>query len=196
MPSDMLSTARPTPLRLAGFLALAAGAALAGIGAARDWAIVGFPEDVEGAADVAFRGTDIWEGKVVLLVAVAALLATLALRLAQAEAFRRSVAILLVAFGLVSVVLPIVDAVRATDRFGGGENVDRFAERLAAELELPVEVVRDQLAELIGDTLRVDVAAGLWMAAAGGLLLTLGGALSLAYVRRGATSRASAAERP
>jgi hypothetical protein len=194
MPPEILSTARPTTLRLAGFLALAAGATLAGIGAARDWAIVGFPQDVEGAADVAFRGTDVWEGKVVLLLAVAALLATLALRLAQAAPFRRSVAILLVAFGIVSLVLPVVDAARATDRFGGGDNVDRFAERLAAELELPVDVVREQLAELIDASLRVDLGAGLWMAAAGGLLLVVGGGLSLAYVRRGAIAGRSAAQ--
>jgi hypothetical protein len=84
------------------------------------------------------------------------------------------------------VALPLIDAVRATDRFGGGENVDRFAERLAAELELPTDVVREQLAELIGDALRVDVAGGIWVAAAGGLLLVAGGILSLAYVRRGA----------
>jgi hypothetical protein len=194
MPSEVLSTARPTPLRLAGFLALAAGAALAGIGATRAWAIVGFPDDLEGAADVTFRGTDVWEGKVVLLMAVAALLSTLMLRLARAPSIRRALCLLLVAFGIVSVALPVIDAVRATDRFGGGENVDRFAERLAAQLELPTDVVRDQLAELIGDALRVEVGGGIWVAAAGGLLLAAGGLLSLAYVRRGASPRVPNAE--
>lgn len=184
MPSELRSTARPTPLRLVGFLCLAAGALLAGVGAARDWAIVGFPQDLEGAADVPFRGTDVWEGKAVLLIAVAALLETMALRLAQSLPFRRTVATLLVLFGLACLVLPVTDAVRAPERFGGGESTDRFAERLAAELELPVDVVLAQLGEQISDSLRVEIAAGLWVTAAGGLLLTVGGALSLAELRR------------
>ncbi|HEX6231021.1 MAG TPA: hypothetical protein VF029_04865 [Actinomycetota bacterium] len=182
---ELLSTARPTPLRLAGFLLLAGGAVAAGIGATREWAIVGFPQDEAGAADVPFRGTDVWEGKAVLLVAVAALVCLLALRLAQRASTRKALAVLLIAFGLAVATLPAIDALRSTDRFGGGEGLDRMVSVFAARLELPEEVVRQQLEAQHGAALRVDVAAGLWLSATGGLLLILGGALSLAWASRG-----------
>jgi hypothetical protein len=182
---EVLSTARPTPLRLAGFFCLAAGAIAAGIGATRDWAVVGFPQDEIGAADVAFRGTDVWEGKAVLLVAVAALLAMLALRLAQGKATRKALAVLLIAIGVVVAALPLADALRARERFGGGGGLDRMASVLAPRLDLPEDVVRRQLEEQHGASLRVDVAAGLWLSAVGGLLLACGGVLSLVWASRG-----------
>lgn len=181
---EVLSTARPTPLRLAGFLALAAGAVVAGIGATRDWAIVGFPEDRTGAVDVSYRGTDVWEGKVVLLVAVGALLAMLAIRLASAASTRSLIAGLLILFGLVCAALPLVDAARAADRFGGGGGLDRIAESLALERDLPEDEVRELLERRFGEALRVDVEAGLWSSAAGGVLLVAGGALSVAWASR------------
>lgn len=184
---EALSTARPTPLRLAGFLALAAGAAAAGFGAVREWAVVGFPQDAAGAADVAFRGTDVWEGKVAFLVAVTALVVMVTLRLVAAAPTRRALAVLLLALGLAVLVLPFADAVRATERFGGGEGLDRVATALAAELELPEDLVRAQLEEQFGAALRVDVKPGLWISASGGLLLAGGGALSLAWASRSRT---------
>ncbi|HZD18694.1 MAG TPA: hypothetical protein VE669_11185, partial [Actinomycetota bacterium] len=134
---EVLSTARPTPLRLAGFLAIVLGAAAAAFGATRDWAVIGFPQDRTGAADVVFRGIDVWEGKTVLLVAIAALIAMIALRLVRVAGTRKLVATLLIAFGLLAGALPLADAVRATDRFGGGEGLERMVTGLAAELELP-----------------------------------------------------------
>lgn len=182
---EVLSTARPTPLRLAGFLCLASGAIAAGIGATRDWAVVGFPQDEAGAADVAFRGTDVWEGKAVLLVAVTALLAMLALRLSQGRATRKALAVLLIAIGVVVAALPFADALRSRERFGGGGGLDRMASVLAPRLDLPEDVVRRQLEEQYGASLRVEVAAGLWLSAAGGLLLACGGVLSLVWASRG-----------
>src|SRR3990170_910539 len=178
---EALSTTHPTPLRFAGFLALAAGALAAGFGAARDWALVGFPQDESGATDVPFHGTDVWEGKAVLLMAVAALVVMLALRLVQATSTRRALAVLLLAFGLAVVALPLADAFRATERFGGGEGLDRIAAGLASELQLPEDVVRAQLEEQFGAALRGDVRPGLWLSAIGGLMLAAGGTLSLAW---------------
>lgn len=181
---ELLSTARPTPVRLAGFLALSVGAVAAGAGAVRDWAVVGFPEDAAGAADVSFRGTDVWEGKVALLLAVGALVAMLALRLAQTAATRKAIAALLIAFGLTATALPLADAARAEDRFGGVGGLDRIARGLAARLDLPEDVVREQLEERFEALLRVEVRPGLWVSSAGGLLIALGGGLSLAWAVR------------
>ena len=184
MPSEILSTVRPTRLRLAGFLCLAWGAVLSGIGATREWAVVGFPGDEQGAVDVSWKGTDAWEGKVVLLCAVVALMALLAIRLTRSHGARRALAILLVVLGLACAILPILDGVRAKDRFGGRNGVDRMTQVLSAELELPEDVVRKQLADQFELQLRVAVGPGLWLSAIGGVLLVAGGALSLLWIRQ------------
>lgn len=181
---NALSTEAPDRLRLAGFLTLAAGALAAGIGATRDWVIVGFPQDEAGSTDVPFRGTDVWEGKAVLLIAVAALLCLLAIRLVQTSATRKAIAVLVIALGVLAAALPLADALRARDRFGGGEGLDQIASGLATQLELPEDVVRAQLEEQFGAFLQVDVQPGLWLSAFGGLLIACGGALSLVWARR------------
>jgi hypothetical protein len=193
MSREILSTARPTKLRLAGFLCLAVGAVAAGYGATADWVTIGFPADIERAVDVTVRGTDVWEGKVVLFGSVAALLAMLAMRLARSDAVGRSLAVALIVIGLAAVALPLWDAVRAEERFGGGEGVDLLAERLAAQLELPESVVREQLREEFQRALRVEVERGIWITAAGGTLLATGGALSFAWVRRRGRGRSGPA---
>lgn len=178
------STEPPDRLRLAGFLTLAAGTVAAGVGASRAWVVVGFPQDEEGAIDVPLHGTDVWEGKIVLLIAVASLLGLLAMRLVQARATRRAIAVALVVAGIVAAALPFADAVRARDRFGGGEGLDQIAVGLAEQLELPEDVVRAQLEEQFGAALRVDLQPGLWLSVLGGLLIACGGALSLAWASR------------
>jgi hypothetical protein len=184
MRAEVLSTARPSGLRLAGFLCLAAGALAAGAGAARSWAAVGFPGDELGTADVPWHGTDVWEGKVVLFAAVVALLATLWIRLSASDANRRSLAAFLVVLGLAAAALPLVDAARAPERFGGPAGIDRWVAWTSAEVGLPERVVREQLVDLVAQGTRVDLEPGIWMSSAGGLLLVAGGVLSLAWVRR------------
>lgn len=194
MSREILSTARPTKLRLAGFLCLAVGAVAAGYGATADWVTIGFPADIERVVDVTVRGTDVWEGKVVFLGAVAALMAMLAMRLSRSQAVGRSLAVALMLVGLVGIALPVLDAVRAEDRFGGGEGVDLLAEQLAAQLELPEDVVREQLREEFQRALRVEVERGIWVSAGGGILLVIGGALSFEWVRRRSGERLGTAD--
>lgn len=184
MASGITSTARPTGLRLAGTVCVALGAVVAGVGATREWAAIGFTADVERAADVSVHGIDVWEGKVVLFAAVAALLVLLAMRVAGSTGTRRALAIALIALGALCVALPVVDAVRAEDRFGGVEGVDRLARTLSVQLGLPEEVVRERLSDLLEQDLRVEIAQGLWVTVAGGVLLVAGGVLGLAWVRR------------
>ncbi len=145
MSREITSTARPSGLRLAGFLCLAAGAVVAGVASTMRWAVIGFPGDASGANDVPVHGTDIWEGKVVLLSVIVVLVATLAMRLTASDAARRGLALLLVALGIVCAVLPALTALRAEDRLGGAQGLDRVARSLAAELGLPEDVVRGQL---------------------------------------------------
>lgn len=184
MRREILSTARPSALRLAGFLCLAAGAVIVGATSTMRWVVLGFPGDTQGTADVPVHGTDVWEGKVVLFSAVLALVALLAIRLAGPGPARRVIALLLVALGIVCAVLPALDAVRAAERFGGGEGLDRIAHSLAGQAGLPEDVVRRQLAAEFRRQLRVDVGPAPWATAAGGVLLVAGGALSVAWSRR------------
>jgi hypothetical protein len=183
MGHELMSTNRPSGLRIAGFFFLAFGATAAGIGATREWAAVGFPADALGVADVSVRGTDVWEGKVVLLSSAVALVALVAMRISRSTSTRVALGWLLVAVGVVCVVLPALAAVRAEDRFGGANGVDRMAEALAADLELPEDVIREQLAEQFDRALRVDVGPGLWLTVLGGALVIVGGVLGLRWAR-------------
>jgi len=183
MSSEIASTARPTGLRLAGTACVALGAIAAGVGATREWAAIGFTADVERAADVSVHGIDVWEGKVVLFAAVASLLVMLAMRVSGSASTRRGLAIALIILGALCVTLPVAGAIRARDRFGGVEGADRMARTLSLQLGLPEEVVRERLSELLDQDLRVEISPGLWITAAGGVLLVAGGMLGLAWVR-------------
>jgi hypothetical protein len=183
MASEITSTARPTGLRLAGTACVALGAIAAGVGATREWAAIGFTADVEHAADVSVHGIDVWEGKVVLFAAVASLLVMLAMRISGSRRTRRGLAIALIVLGALCVWLPVADALRAKDRFGGVEGDDRLTRTLSVQLGLPEEVVRERLSELLDEDLRVEISPGLWITAAGGVLLVAGGLLGLAWVR-------------
>jgi len=184
MASGITSTARPTGLRLAGTACVALGAIAAGLGATREWATIGFTADVQHAADVSVHGIDVWEGKVVLFAAVAALLVMLAMRISGSRGTRRGLAIALIVLGALCVALPVADAVRAKDRFGGVEGVDRIAKTLSVQLGLTDDLVRERLKDLLAEDLRVEISAGLWITVAGGVLLFASGVLGLVWVRR------------
>jgi len=179
--SGIASTARPTGLRLAGFVCVALGAVLAGVGATREWMAVGFTSDTQHAADLSVHGIDVWEGKVVLFAAAAALLVLLAMRISGSAGTRRGLAVVLIVLGALCIALPVVDAVRARDRFAGGEGLERFVSSLSVKLGLPEDVIRQQLSEQLDKELRVEVSAGLWITVVGGVLLVTGGGLSLAW---------------
>ncbi len=185
MRQRLRSAARPSPIRVLGFLALATGAVLVGVGATREWASVGFVGDVERAADVSVHGTDVWEGQVLLLAAASALFALIAMRLAGTPAVRRAIAIGLVGLGIAAAAIALSTAMRPEARFGGVEGVDRLAAHIARELGQPEDVVRKQLREQFAAQLRVDVGSGTWLAAAGGAALAAGGLLSVVWARRG-----------
>jgi hypothetical protein len=184
MGSEITSTGRPTLLRLAGTACVALGAIVAGVGATREWAAIGFTADVEHAADVSVHGIDVWEGKVVLFAAVSSLLVLLAMRISGSRSTRRGLAVALIVLGALCVALPVADAVRAKNRFGGVEGDDRLTRTLSVRLGLPEEVVGERLADLLDQDLRVEISPGLWITAAGGVLLIAGGVLGLRWVRR------------
>jgi hypothetical protein len=191
--SEIASTARPTGLRIAGFVCVALGAVLAGVGATREWATVGFAGDTEHQLDVPWNGIDGWEGKVVLLAATSALIVMIAMGISGSESTRRALAMGLILLGLLCIALPVSDAIRAESRFGGVEGVDKLTKSVAIKTGFTEEIARQQLEELIDRGLRVEVSPGLWLTVAGGVLLAAGGGLSLAWSGKGASGSVEAA---
>jgi hypothetical protein len=181
MPSQILSTTRPSPLRLWGFVCVALGGLALGLGALSTWATVSFPgTDVEGM----FKGVDTWEGLVVLLAALVALVGAVAVRLLASPRARRAVAVAILVLSLGAIAVALSTALRAEARYGGGEGLDRIAANVAAQLNLPVDEVRAQLEQEYEAQRRVDIGAGVWLAVAGGTLAAVGAVLTLAWISR------------
>ena len=196
MPPEIVSTARPTGLRLLGFLAVVVGAVLVGIGATMTWATVGFPNDNAHALDVPAKGIDVWEGIVALAVAAIALVALVAIRVVASARARAVLAWAIGAGGLLVAVLAGYDLATARDRFGGKPGLTQIARRIAIQQGQPVDRIRALLEANFGHALRVDAGAGLWMTLAGGVVLIVAGALSLAWARARTTGVAVEPDEP
>jgi len=188
MSAELRSTARPTPLRLWGFLLTTCGALLLGIGCTQDWAVLGFPGD-GGALDVPVKGVDIWEGLVALAASILALVGTLGLRLLRSRDARRALALTVVSLGALAMALALAVAMRADARFAGDDGVEPVAASLAERLGIPVEEARSRLLEELDLALEVTLGPGLWLTMAGGLLVVVGGSLSLAWAKDAAPPR-------
>jgi len=184
--SEILSTARPSRLRVAGFVAMAGGGLLLGLGALMEWVVLSFPAEIDptGISGAPVRGTDVWEGKVVLGAAIVILIGTVATRLVAATASRRPMAVAIAVTGLAAAAIATPATVSADVRFVATDGLDAFAEAIADDLGLPVEQVREELEEQFRDTLEVDRGIGLWLTSAGGVVSAVGGFLTLRWLRR------------
>jgi hypothetical protein len=174
---ELTSTARPTRLRLAGFLALTLGGASIALGSLLDWATV-------RPFQTPTPGIDVWEGKVTLALGIAVLVGMIVMRVLSAPGARTAVAVAIIALGLAAIVLAGIDAARAQDRFSGSGQRDRIARELAGQLDLPYEQVRAQIERQFDLRFSVGLEIGIWLVPAGGLAAAAGGALSVAWARR------------
>jgi hypothetical protein len=177
MAREIVSTARPSTLRLTGFLALTAGAMMVSLGSLTTWAKV-------PPFDTPTRGTDLWEGTVTLVIGVAVLMLMVAMRLMATATARRAVAVAILALGLSAAALAAADAVRATSRFTSPGQRDRIAKEIAADLHLPYQEVRSRIEAVYSNRFHVSLAPGIFLVMAGGLVAALGGALSVAWATR------------
>lgn len=171
---EILSAARPTSLRLGGFLAVVLGGVLIGLGSLTDWATV-------SPFDTPTRGVDIWEGILTLAIGVAVLVGMIVMRLLATQPARRAVAIAILVLGLVVTALAAAVALNADRRFTAPDQRDRIAMEEAARLGLPFDQVRDQIEVAFDLQFQASLKAGVYLVIAGGLLGALGGALSLAW---------------
>jgi hypothetical protein len=170
----------PSTLRLAGFLCLATGGLVLGVGSLMIWAVVG----VVGshALDSSVKGTDVWDGKVTLAIAVAALVGVLAVRLITSGSVRRLFSAAIAIGGLFSTGLAIGDAIRIKSRFTGDlAALQKIAKLLADTTHRPVVDILTQLEQQLSKLVTVTRGRGLWLVMAGGILVAVGGALSVVW---------------
>jgi hypothetical protein len=184
MGREILSTARPTTLRLAGFLALTLGGVLLGLGALLSWATVGFARDAQGALDLPTKGIDVWEGGLALAAGVAVLIGMVAMRLLQERRARQIVAAAIIVLGLAATALATKDALRPEERFGGTGGLDAIAHNISSQLDQPYAQVRVELERQYGADLRVALEPGIFLVIAGGLVAAVGGILSIVWASR------------
>jgi len=183
MAREIVSTARPSMPRLAGFLTLTTGGLMLSLGSLMTWAKV-------PPFDTPTRGTDLWEGIVALAIGVAVLVGMVTMRLMGTASARRAMAVAILALGLSAAAIAAADAVRGNARFTSPGQRDRIARELAAELHLPYEEVRSRLAVVYEQRFHVSLRPGLFVVVAGGLLVAAGGALSAAWAARSSTPHA------
>jgi 4-amino-4-deoxy-L-arabinose transferase-like glycosyltransferase len=178
VPDDRLRSMRdPTRLRVPGFALTAAGALLAGIGSTLVWTTTGLREDARGVLDLDFRGLDLVEGILSLLVAAASLAVLLAMpRLHRTGRVRGAIGLLIA--GAVLVALPVSVALRAED-LATREMARVVANTAGLSEEEAIELVRTDPDLAV----RVDT-SGVWLSIAGGALVVVGAMIDLAWARR------------
>jgi hypothetical protein len=181
MAGEIVSTARPSKLRLAGFLALTLGGLLVSLGSLMDWATV-------QPFDTPTRGVDLWEGTITLAIGFAVLVGMILMRLVRPARARHAVAVAILALGLIASALAGSAAIRANDRFTSPSQRDRIARALATDLGLPHGEVRARIEATFSRRFSVSLRPGIVLVIAGGVIVALGGALSLAWAARTPTA--------
>jgi len=109
----LVRIAKPSPLRLAGFLATAMGAAMLGIASVFTWITIHDPRDANGVTDRVYKGLDLTEGKVALIAALVLLVGLMALRGAESRTAQKVIAVVMIiaaAAGLIAAVMAMVSS--------------------------------------------------------------------------------------
>jgi apolipoprotein N-acyltransferase len=176
--SRALDVSRPEPLRVAGFLVTVTGALLAGIGSVLTWLTTGF-----AGLESPSKGTDLWEGSVVLACAVVMLVAVLVTRMAASGGLRKAAAAIVIVAGLV--ILGVAGSFWLTSKDDEPALDAASVAAIAEAADLTEDEVRTRFRESL-DELGVfsEVGPGPGVAALGGLAGAIGGVLVLAWVVR------------
>jgi hypothetical protein len=163
--------------RVAGFVFTAAGALLAGAGTSLAWTSAGLSQDARGVLDIEFRGLDLVEGVLALVIAGATLVGLVVMRRLHRRG-RIAWAIGLLLAGVVLIALPSWVALRAEDRV-----IDEVAQVVADARGLTIEEARDVVRQ--DPSLEVfSETSGVWLSIAGGLLVVIGAGVTIAWARR------------
>jgi hypothetical protein len=181
-PEPHLDFSRPSPLRLIGFLLVALGGLLAGIGVVITWVTVGLTDDKNNVLTQRYLGTDLPEGKVVLAAGLILLGGIIVLRRVRGPFARRAVAALLIVASLLTVGIAIKVATGA-HRYADKALQD-MTNVAAVTLKLPPDQARQRVDQIASLGITVTRGTGVWLALAGGLLAAAGAVLSLVWALR------------
>lgn len=163
-------------LTAAGFALTIAGAVLAAVATTTTWIATGLRRDLRGILDLEFRGLDLVEGIVALVVAAVTLIGLVLLRRFRGST-RVGITVIVVACGLALVALPTWVAVRAEDRA-----VDEIARVVAESSGSTIEEATRRVRTDPELAVRAD--ATVWLPIFAGVLVVLGaGATLTASVR-------------
>ena len=182
MAPELLSTARPSTLRLLSFAGLAVGGTLLALGALLPWASIP-PFDASSTL-----GVDIWEGWIALVAGLAALVGMLAMRIVSNPPERTGIAAVVLVFALAAAIIASLDATVAKGRFSGAEQRDRLAKEIARETGEPYDDVRRLLERTHDLRFPVETRIGMWLVVLGGIVAAGGAAVSIAWARTPATA--------
>jgi hypothetical protein len=158
-------------LTVAGLALTIVGAVLAAVATTTTWIATGLRRDLRGLLDLEFRGLDLVEGVVALLVAAATLVGLVLVRRLRDRA-RVGMAVSLVAYGVVLVALPVWVAVRAEDRA-----VDEIAIVVAGSSGSTIEEAAHRVRT--DPELAVRAEASVWLPIVSGALVVLGAGATL-----------------
>jgi hypothetical protein len=177
-----VDVASSSTLRLLGFVGVTVGGLLIGIGATSNWAVVGLTSDPRHVLDSPIKGTDVWEGKVTLALALIVVLGIIAMRVASSDPMRKAIACLIVVSGVSSAGIGLVDAVKFTERFSGGSGaLAAIAQSSSAKLGVPASKLMQDLLANRSKLISVTHGPGLWLVIGGGVLAAIGGILSMSW---------------
>ena len=186
-----MDTSRPSNLRLAAFTLTAFGALVIGVGSILTWVTVGFAN--LGAISSASRGTDLRDGKITLACAVVTLILVLASRLVSDTA-RAVIAGIVVVAGALAAGLAGWFIRSAPTNYPPIDS-DAIVANLAAQYGKAPDEIRATLASQVGQLGGyTHVGAGPWVTLIGGLMVVVGGVLTVRWAARLSAAHVAADE--
>lgn len=159
-----MDASTPSSLRLAGFVCSMVGAILIGVGATTTWITVGI--GAGGNADTVIPGTDMIDGVVALVCAVAVLVGVLGTRMASRPGARKMLASVAIAAGFVAFAI-------------GGAFLLVGPSRSAV-----LDAVGMPVSDFEANGGFRELGPGPYLVLLGGILAFVGGVLSLAWASR------------
>jgi hypothetical protein len=188
-----MDTSAPSDLRLVAFVLTAVGALAMGVGSVLTWVSAGFTQPQLANLTSVTKGLDTNEGKVALGCAVAALILVLVSRVVSDTA-RAVLAGVMVVVGALAAVVGAMFIATASTNYSPVDS-ESIIERLAAELHQPADQVRAALATVsaqLGPYTKIGI--GPWIVIAGGILVAVGGVLTVRWAARLSADHAAADE--
>ncbi len=186
-----MDTSRPSNLRLAAFALTAFGALVIGVGSILTWVTVGFAN--LGAISSTSKGTDLRDGKITLVCAVVTLILVLASRLVSDTARAVMAGIVVVAGALAAALAGWF--IRSAPTNYPPIDSDAIVANLAAQYGKAPDEIRATLASQVGQLGGyTHVGAGPWVTLIGGLMVVVGGILTVRWAARLSAAHVAADE--